>query len=847
MKNKRKSILNKALCLILCVCCILPLFALFTFAEETKSVEYKTAENEGFGDWIDIQEYIDKKGTSGYDRARIVGAKVESSPTVTEYTYKDDDSDEVGIRLTWSIGVYIYNPLNIPMVDGHHPDFECSTIDYDWYTTLTYHINDQAAETTSLHDTIKWSNVYDWYTCFCHTDTFDYQIFTVTEFIKNPGEIFTVYIDEINYPAITEDDRAICSRMPESEGQTIKQKVTIPLSYTYAIDDYYDPSRHSVSDNLIEFFSDDKENKLTEDIINQMYPITSGDRVNDIVYLYEDVVNDSLYLYIYDSTGKGCNTYMDGRTWISVDGGEKGVYWTECTGQSGAVMRFRVKGAESLLSSIEDNDERTYHIDKATYYLPNSYANYVWCDTEADFTFNTSYVSTFADDSSSTKVTYVSGETISIKGADSGTTYYDIGVSEKGSYYTNRLQSFYFTLPNYYLDLNDTDKVNDRHVSNITGEYSKNKAYFILLTADKDLYDALKVYDNKTLEDYEVGIGLELEHQTNYDTPIPTYTFTRYFGHMINDVVTIGDINALNTDGQSYDKFLKILYREDGNLSISDEEFENIINTSENPYVSKKATVFNIDAEAGIDLVELRSATFAETVEKIGFFAALASAVSGIETTVPESIENIESIVTLSGAELYETFNLEDSVLSDKYKINLNDCPGIKKLMEEAYITNESFVILRYDICDDFIYTDSVGTGNQLAVLRSDTAAYQNYVYENFVIKTMTLSNELDSILYHVDMEPITFGGGGAEGIEVPPENSFLGGIIGDGNWWAEFLDRMKEIWNNILPILSLCLVAFVIIICLPFIIPVLSGVGSGIGSAAKSVGDKISKLFKRK
>lgn len=863
MKKKTRKYLGKILCLVLCLCFTLPIFTVFGFAVSNDRFVYPElpegywddygvyyryeAELCGFDKWIDIQEYIDNKGNPGYDELMIVGVDIENS------NFEFNSNEFSDGTVTSDFKVYLYNPdfLDFSVlyetdssgsitytVDGEEkespfrwrcidPDEDSHYLSWKIYDELFIAVKMEGVEfqVESLGDTptIKFTHIEG-------NKSFD------NEFDVPQGRFFESCPAPDPY-VIYRDFEGVCSDV----------YCEFTLGYNFEGNCSYDPSKSSAVEDLIYFFSEGEENKITEEDLKKMYPVTSGKRVTDIIFFYEDFSRKRLYLYLYDSSGAGFNESMSEAVGITLN---NTTYTRRITGDmsqsQGAIYKFYVEDSKGVIGNRSELYERVYKIVDPMYYLAGTSVNPLMVDCEATYTYNSNSVSTFADGGSTNKVVNVKGETVSIRTASTGNSFYSLNNSVNGEYKKQTLRTFYCGLPEYTFLLDDMDPVNDRCLENINVSYYWAEVLPLVITSNKSaLYNDLKnFFDTGSWDNspYEVPVKA-LATQVRFQNIFEYYPYLLVGNEGLDWLYTFPE--------HIYNDFLSVVYHSDLDSSfvVANENFETYINEyikkkGKNPWDKLNYEDIVITKDEFKTLISQKEWSFGESWEKIGLLQTIINKMGG-ENSLDDTISNISSFVMLKEDDIKIALAMNDDLFCKNYYVN--NSAEVKAAMQDCLDNNEVFVMIRYDVYDLYECDDVSYFGN--AWMNTDeVVVFQDRYYKDFDILSYTAKNNLETVLYFVDMESQSFGGGGFSGVINPPSlGDAVSGAVGNAKENVKgFWEKILEFFNKLKIVISICVIVFVVIITLPFTIPFFKWLIGGIVKGFKAMIEFFKNIFKR-
>lgn len=761
--------MKKVISIISILALLLSLFTVFAFAETdaaedelSNNVDYSVldrdtvlsdAKNAGFNDFIDVDEYYDKAGETGYDSVMLIGI---SEPIFSEFDYSDTD----GTYTAWSIGFYFYNPQLLAFAFSELSN----TIAAGVSITPTINGVEQAIVYSPLSngryaEFVENDYVYNqMFICGYARGSFD-----ETVLIENAS--FT--IESVGINLHPEDFDFTTGPSPSydfnlGEGYVLEvQDVSNFIDYSSPLQDLSVFLNLSISELKEEF-----PQNFNEKHIRYAEP--------SLAFVYEDRDSECLYLYVYDEHGLGASSERAALTYcdISLEGlgvNTKRVQSLEFVSSSDCFLKFRISNLDLYFDDTFSGDSSSYYITGFRYF--DSEGNVRYFNSKAEFSCIVSY------DGDEVYVEFLANY---ITLSEVKPTYYRLDNSGTGMGYYQTLSSVYFSVPREYFELDDEDSYNDRWVERISGEYTEYYTNIGIVTSDKEL--ETKLIENPSMKD---DFYLTAGYVNSAESPT---------GGFLEFRTAIGDIPdfLINRPGfdfkcHKYFETYGYLYSidempENMDTVVSSEEFLADIKSAEKPFAEMgKYVPFDLDRKESFELVSNKDWTFDKLASETSFFTAIGAIIFGYNEEIEDSIKNIKVFETLSGEGLEYCISYLESATDEQkisfcknYFTNMKDIPDVLAAMKKARDNNDVFIFLRFDVYD--YYCDFVD---------ENTFVFQEKYYENFDILEIELANQYDSKLYLTRMIPINF----VADITSPSTDPIVPGI--DINWpdwrWPKF------------------------------------------------------------
>ncbi|MBP3308248.1 MAG: hypothetical protein J6L90_02290 [Clostridia bacterium] len=795
----------KVLSILLCICMLIPCFTILGFAEGGEVVNASSSTEdiyvpEDLYQMIDVQAYIDNAGQAGYDNMKLLGFSV---PYV--YSYNSGNDNETMNRVTFT--AYFYNPDLYPIcISPLDPDVDGSCYPYYWDELSHNHclatVNGEHAWTTAYGSD---NDHYHSYNSMFFGLSFS-QYYTTAEYeeIASKGmeypvnEIsFYIYLGERLTDGIDAEHGNRDGDYSNDDFEKLHKEVRLDLNtkvYFQDIDGILGFS--SVYTDLPAFLN------IDIDTLNKEYPKKPDYSEITPAFLYEDMANKRLFLYMYDSRGRGAVNNSVNRVSLSTDNSNFESYYLHFINFENTLSKFEIKGVSDLFANVSTDSARTYYINEVVY--DRVIGSFGVTNDEVKYTY--SNLTTFSGESSAD--TYVESESNLIRLVDVRDTSYRLNSSITGEGYYQTLSSVYFSIPESYFELDDMNFLNDREITRINGSYYWAFTNPGVITNNHDYY--VKLY--KDLID------------GNIDS---TYLNT--------DKIAVGPGNYIISDGivpENTYRTLSYLYESPwrGGRSTETEEFikvpidkktiKTLLANSASPFSSEfQKKDFEFTPKDVFELVSRKEMTFEQFYLNYGLFNAFWRFLFGESSDVMNSLKNIKLFVSLSGEELNDAINLPEEKFIETYLINQYDYKDVVSKMKTSYDNGEVFILFRYDTYD--YYCDYIEVNNMVKM--DDAYLVIDKFYKDFEIMEMELSNFYSSKVYQIDMKPISIISGvwGAdpfdpeEDLNTPSESINKGeGAVGK---------IVKDKGNSFLMVIGIILIiVFAIVVSKYVIIPII-------------------------
>lgn len=824
----------KIIALFLSVCCVISCFSVFAFANGDETSPATVSEDDttkeyyvpyGFDKFIDVEEYKANAGKEGYNELKIVGV---NSPALS-YIYYDDLGNLIDMPYyEWGLSFYVYNPRLHPMYCRSYPG-------EDWLVSV---VNGRGV-VKDLDDTD--------YKSYSVRNRFSQDYYTFEDDFVTDAMFFTFTVNGI-YKAESVAEGTIAGTYlvdkifisgyggVDENGKTLIHDFEFDLDLELNYDNYFENLDITSPDRDISIMTD-----ISLEDIHTIYPknfhretACVNNAILQLCFIYEDLDNEELYFYFYNSYGDKFYS-SDGLIKeicfeLKQGSEEKELYFLlEHISTVGTLSKYKISDnsgygngydcKDNLFEGITSEESREYLIlgfeysgncstvtkgynvqtEEIIYRLNDfSVEDYVYC--EAYYYFDTQEIATYSGDASQTSMALnISSNSLYFDENAVGDTYYRLNSSASGKNSYTTLRSVYFSIPNYHFGTEDANILNDKWLEYIKGSYEwANTGIGIVLGDDKiSIFDNKSWFnllsDNKSKEQFNGTILIGQEDVT-WGT-----NFNGYFAiddgsyefPFIGAIKVFDNFSFLfNIDSDSYEDF---------STAISKEGLENAVANSKNPFSTEFARVdYTLTKDDVFNMLTRDQWSFFESVGQIGLFDTI------FKRDYDSSIENISAFITFDEAAMDEALALSDADFAGKYFVSLSDVTDIKEKMSDAKINGETFVLFRFDVYDYYATSDIVIASNDVSYVgEPDGFAFMDKYYKNFEMLEFGFSNSQEATVVQVNMQPIDLG---TADITSPyPETSEkikqeIGEVFDDISIEVQsFWDKLKEVGKIIL------------------------------------------------
>ena len=702
-------------------------FSVFAFADASvlsDDVYVDDYVSSDFNNYLNVEEYKKKAGTEGYTDLLLVGV---STPVIS---VDEDNSDPSYVDLRVSFHFYFYNPMLLPV--------RAYLSSYDAFVGNAEVMlpGDSDYKKVGLYTGIG----------TCDRDAYS-QMFIAGSFIHSLGKFKAS--DNINYSDYVE---SLTYKFKDVSFVTFEGK-----RYDFVIND-------SVSKDIIDYTLgtssplSDLASFLNTDVatIKKNYPLSDTADYRSVVFLYVNLALNELYVYLYDSSGWDKRN-LSVSAEIGLNDDENYGYSFELVNTEGSIAKFKVLKTESIFSKIDIDKDRKYCILKVRVFWDVSAPLIGW--TQDIYEINGTFDFEYSGSESERNIYSLSNQIVF---QEVGSTYYRLNSSNTAEGYYKTLSSVYFSLPNFYFELDDDNYLNDRWLERITGQFDSFFSDYTLVASDEEYLNVLKKWkiDDRDIVAWATDLrsggnnGDYLFCGVGYDS---------------------GNLYGLIMENFSIEKVFS--YDVINDSFYFTEDFEELDIDFDEEYISSQFqkhknevehTDFEFTKEDSFDLLSRDSMTLGELINNIGLFEGLWSYWFGFTDSVDESIYDIKAFDTLSGDELrYALSSMSKEEFCDTYYVAESDYAAIYDRMRNCEANNETFIFLRIDVFDyyakdvDFILDKKDWWGySQFYDTDKNVFCYKTKIYSGFEVLELELCNQYDSKIYNVSMQPISFVSG---------------------------------------------------------------------------------------
>ena len=819
---------NKIIAIFLCVCTLVPFFAIFSFAE---GAEKAVSTDSGYYvypdlyEMIDVNSYINKRGQSGYDQMKLLGF---SEPSITIRPVKDGEYSYNMYDVSYL--AYIYNPnleyiVNVPYDTGY--DTSCYIEGCDMYHIGSCGVGVDGAK--YVHSWIDYRGGYG--EKADHFVIYDTLFFAVA---------FRMTYDEWNYKSegvfningLSFD--IFRGKKPESEDwyesqdiydekylnyyQTCTLDLDIELNYT---DINHMLSYTSAYTDMSTFLG------VTVEKLESEYPLSES--LDSVVpaFLYEDYDNKKLYLYIYDSNARQSFDSILNEVYMSVDGVNYNLYELEFINFEGTLSKFLISGAGVL---VDDNsDTRSYYINSLQY--RGGYGLRKWSGTSY-WTYSLDSNGEIEVDS---KIDYLDL-------IDVGHTYYRLDSSPNGMKYYQTLSSVYFSMPESYFELDDADYLNDRWIERIKGQYewamtnpgiiSQHYTDFIsyLIKAQEagtNLEGVIRLWAEKISGEPFIGIGSSKDG-SSVDNCVYEFEDISFFICDHNcycppDCEYCEEYYGGICCSKRYDTACHVSWYNSDFRELKVDEIDiltALFNVSQEKAFqdSFKQEVFEFSKDDVLQLLSYNEMSIKTMIDEFNFFQYLVILFKKYKYDCAEAIGDINVFQTFYQEDIDAALLLSKEDFLNKYYVASSDYEEICEKMRYARDNSEVFILLRFDTYDYMATKFNMYEQSWLYSECYDSVMVIDKVYKDFELLEIELKNQYNSKVYTIDMDPITFMSN-----VTTPTYTELPDLNADINFFPDaFINEYNEYKDAILMVLGIILViALIVVVWVYVVIPI--------------------------
>ncbi len=775
---------NKVLAILLCVCMLLPCFAIFALAEEGMSANANedVYVPEDLYQMIDVQAYIDNAGKEGYNQMKVLGF---SDVSINVETESDSGVFEEPIY-SISLRAYIYNPNLIPIVNStdyclfhaehsgydcyeHHPVSYAQIIGSDGLPINYVSSGTILPEHDVLHEDLNISDNdhYHWY------DAMFFEIgmgFIVREsdYIASGMYEGKFLIDTMSFytysgERIIHDDTYEWKQHKWIEHPELYHEVVVNIGAEINYKNIAEMLNYTTAYTDMSSFLD-----IDIATLNNEYPKKPDYSEITPAFLYEDLENKRLFLYVYDSLARGVlsSSFLN-RIDISLDNINYKDYTLRLVNFENTLSKFEIIVGDEFFENINSTQSRTYYINHLEY---RSDLN-TWC-TSDDFVKYT-----YTTDKEGELNVDVEADFIRLK--EVGDTFYRLNSSANGDNLYQTLSSVYFSIPESYFELDDNDYLNDRWLENIKGKYDWAYTNPGIVTSNKELKD--KIY-----KDYLSGKGINTSYMVdpyidNHNLLQRTIYADLFLGGDVNDFEIITWLEAAGLalrEEFPYKGFYKnysVLFYVDeigapNSLAIDGLTLETALLNSDYAFSEyHKDEPFELSRNEVKNLLSVKELSVDDFYKDHSLWDTLMLKWFDYSESIQDSVKNIKVFQTFEGAQIRNALAMSKEDFVSQYYVSASDYSDICKRMQYALDNDEVFLLIRFDTYDYFAahpndvskYGAYQGSAGEY---EKDVVLFIDKYYSDFEVLEMELKNSYDSKVYNIKMTPISF----IAGVTVP-------------------------------------------------------------------------------
>lgn len=390
-------------------------------------------------------------------------------------------------------------------------------------------------------------------------------------------------------------------------------------------------------------------------------------------------------------------------------------------------------------------------------------------------------------------------------------TYYRINNSINGNNKYQTLSSIYFTVPGKYLELNDLNDFNNRYISQIELVYSSAMTAPLIFVSDENIYDYLLSYKGEDVEFYIMDKDAVFHNYSNENSSYYVET-DLLIGK--NPSFNYGIVTGTYYAQKYFDKYFYVFYvpgdYEPMEEVFSSESLLNFINRELHLVSGLENEHYILDFDDELTLSSFKDASFWDKANSIGFLNAFFFENCG-STQILDDTKKFSAISTYSGSELVTLSLMTDENLSSTLGANINDISDIRKKLNSAFLKNEAFVMVRYDVFDYYteychIYDSKFSVEQQAGSFYAQTKYYQGIDVLNLAV-----SNNIDTLVYSVFCDPIDAISGITYPDPIDPDK-----ILKPSN--PDFWNNNNPLWEQIMQLVSLIFGIIMIVLLWPVV-----------------------------
>ena len=380
-------------------------------------------------------------------------------------------------------------------------------------------------------------------------------------------------------------------------------------------------------------------------------------------------------------------------------------------------------------------------------------------------------------------------------------TFYRINSSASGTNYQQTLSTVGFALDASYFNLDDLVVSNDSYVNHINFTYREGYLKPAFVTTDGGFIRTNRFLPGSSRVELYNGYiysGDDTVTGNGFTTFYPDF----WFGPVPDPSLAYG----YSPEKQyNYIPFVFMVQHEgdfeDFEYVLTQEEIEAVLEkfSEEQIFDGEIAPVDKtITFKDKTELLSYRDATFEEVSASLGFFSALWHKLCGMDDTVTESIGNINCIEMIVPDDYQLILLMSDEEFSSTYLVALNEAGDIKQKVLDALLAGQVYTFLRFDTYD--YYASEAFVRGMYHDVDADAFIFQEKYYKDFDIIELGISNEQETVVYNVKMDPINIMAGATSDDEITKEDVTDPGEAIEkaankfNDWWSNFLAKLKEI-----------------------------------------------------
>ena len=548
-----------------------------------------------------------------------------------------------------------------------------------------------------------------------------------------------------------------------------------------------------------------------------MYPYDNNKTVSVInfveyCYSYKANMQDNfgLYLYVYNPQGLDINTET------TANKVQMAVAYDNCKPTDYAKFRlefcsvstepdyyrlfykFKIVDDEGQILSRLNSNARRYDISGIELFTKGS-SNATEYPVGANYTF-TGYAKGYGPDVNAESTLSCNVEVMETVQFTVKHTFYRSETSSLGAGHQNQLDTVYFRVPERLID-------EYGRLQRIKAEWYEYKTKEIVVTSNKDFYNAIKDYVGVTLgKEYNEDIGYSLGLNAGDGGGINSAKWgwnlgegylhpacqTLYYLFLVNDIEEYDPYAEITEIGgvQSNDlyEYIKVYDKtyvngrldvKEGNISadlFEDDIDENRKIDNENGKIQKGYSYYDFDADVDLQVLESWSSgnpSFWDTWVNFGLGQAFTGGPD-------EESKTVAPIQILKASDLSGS----NAQVADRLLVNVNDVDSIKAEYNIAEQNDEVLVLFRFATSD--YYSEAVdimqlGEGFLWSNKHITGEAYiaQESVFLDFDIIQLTFNKEGAYTVIPVVSSPIDIVDGLTPPVDIPDELSTLEVIVG--------------------------------------------------------------------